>query len=312
MLKGKSVTEKSRARRTTPSMFKPALAQSDIASRQFKYKRLLKQHSDPHFGGAGAECEAIIVIDQLDLIQSFNPAAERIFGFSAAEVIGRDVKHLLLAPSQADHADEFAARRDTGLRKLVGDGREIAGKHENGSTMRLEMSIAEWRDIDGRSRATCFVHDVRSRKSPAPKLQFAGEAAEPARLDAEGANGAFDRKGVLKEYSDRYFAVVDTAVDAIIVADRFGVVESFNRAAEEIFGYSATEVIGKNVKLLVPEFDQAGHDGCLAATRETGERKIIGIGREVLGKRKDGSTAPLELSVAEWRDSDGRQCVDFR
>ena len=110
---------------------------------------------------------------------------------------------------------------------------------------------------------------------------------------------------LLKENSERYQAIVDTAVDAIIVADRFGEVRSFNRAAETIFGYSADEVIDRNIKFLMPEAYQVKHDGYLAAYRDTGERKIIGIGREVVGLRKDGTTVALELSIAEWRDANG-------
>jgi PAS domain S-box-containing protein len=113
---------------------------------------------------------------------------------------------------------------------------------------------------------------------------------------------------LLKENADRYRAIVDTAVDAIIVADRFGKVESFNHAAETIFGYQAYEVVGQNIRNLMPEPYQASHDGYLHAYRTTGTRKIIGIGREVQGKRKDGSTVPLELSIAEWHDIDGHQC----
>jgi PAS domain S-box-containing protein len=117
-----------------------------------------------------------------------------------------------------------------------------------------------------------------------------------------------EHEKILVENSARYFAIVDTAVDAIIVADCFGQVRSFNRSAETIFGYSAAEVIGRNIKLLMPEADRSNHDGYLAAYRDTGMRKITGIGREVLGRRKDGSDVALELSIAEWCDVDGQRC----
>ena len=81
-----------------------------------------------------------------------------------------------------------------------------------------------------------------------------------------------------------------------------------NRAAQSIFGYSAQEAIGRNVRSLMMESERSVHDNCLAAYRGTGERKIIGIGREVIGLRKDGSAVSLDLSVAEWRDIDGQQC----
>ncbi|MDR3460929.1 MAG: ATP-binding protein [Beijerinckiaceae bacterium] len=117
-----------------------------------------------------------------------------------------------------------------------------------------------------------------------------------------------DQAKLLKENSERYQAIVDTAVDAIIVIDRFGTIQSFNRAAETIFGYQAAEVLSRNIKFLMPEAVQAKHDGYLTAYRDTGERKIIGIGREVVGLRKDKSLVTLELSIAEWSDVDGQQC----
>ena len=100
---------------------------------------------------------------------------------------------------------------------------------------------------------------------------------------------------VLRENADRYLAIFDTEVDAIVVADRFGIIQSFNRAAETIFGYASEEAIGRNVRSLMPEPDQSVHDDCLASYRKSGERKIIGIGREVVGRRKNGSDVALDL-----------------
>jgi PAS domain S-box-containing protein len=104
----------------------------------------------------------------------------------------------------------------------------------------------------------------------------------------------------------RYRAIVDTAVDAIVVIDEVGRVEAFNPAAERLFDYVAAEMIGRNVNILMPEPYHGEHDGYLERYRHTGERRIIGIGREVSGRRKDGTTFPLELSIAEWRD-EGRR-----
>jgi PAS domain S-box-containing protein len=104
----------------------------------------------------------------------------------------------------------------------------------------------------------------------------------------------------------RYRAIVDTAVDAIVVIDERGVVNAFNPAAERLFGYDASEIIGRNVKVLMPEPHHDAHDEYLSRYQATGERRIIGIGRQVSGLRKDGSTFPLELSVAEWFSGDAR------
>jgi two-component system, LuxR family, sensor kinase FixL len=94
-------------------------------------------------------------------------------------------------------------------------------------------------------------------------------------------------------------AILETTVDAMITIDARGIVESFNKAAEQIFGYTASEVIGRNVKMLMPQPYREEHDGYIRSYHETGRRNIIGIGREVTGQRKDGSTFPMDLSVSE-------------
>jgi PAS domain S-box-containing protein len=94
-------------------------------------------------------------------------------------------------------------------------------------------------------------------------------------------------------------AVLDGAVDGIITIDDKGIIESFNPAAEGIFGYSSPEVIGKNVNAIVPEPHKKNHDQYIRRYIESGIARIIGIGRETEGERKDGQTFPIELGVSE-------------
>ena len=94
-------------------------------------------------------------------------------------------------------------------------------------------------------------------------------------------------------------AILETTVDGIITIDARGTIESFNAAAENIFGYSAHEAIGNNVKMLMPAPYRGEHNTYIQNYHDTGEKQIIGIGREVTGKRKDGSTFPMELAVSE-------------
>ena len=103
----------------------------------------------------------------------------------------------------------------------------------------------------------------------------------------------------LNESVARARAILDTTVDGVITIDEAGTMESFNPAAERIFGVRAADVVGQNVNVLMPEPYRSGHDGYVRNYLETGVRKIIGIGREVTGRRSDGSVFPMELAVSE-------------
>ena len=118
--------------------------------------------------------------------------------------------------------------------------------------------------------------------------------------DRKVAELALQRANIeIKNHAIRNQSILTSAVDAIITIDSTGVVDAFNPAAKRLFGYSPNQVIGKNVKMLMPEPYRSAHDGYLENYARTGEAKVIGIGREVLGRREDGSTFPVELSVGE-------------
>jgi PAS domain S-box-containing protein len=221
--------------------------------------------------------DGVILIDARGVVLMFNPACEKLFGYSADAVIGENVKMLMPGPYRHEHDRYIANYRDTRDPKIIGIGREVVGLRKDGSTFPMDLSVGEARQ-DGGSIFVGIIRDVTERKS------------------AERA---------LRESAGRMHALIETAVDGAILIDARGVVLMFNPAGERLFGYSADEVIGKNVKMLMPEPYRHEHDGYIANYRDTRDPKIIGIGREVVGLRKDGSTFPMDLSVGEARQEGG-------
>lgn len=215
--------------------------------------------------------EGIVTIDKHGIIESVNPAALRIFGYESDEIIGQNVKMLMPSPYREEHDGYLANYLETGQKSIIGIGREVVGKRADGTTFPMHLSVSEvW--LNDQWYFTGIVQDITQRKLTEEAL---------ARSEA------------------KLRAVLETAIEGIIVIDNTGGIESVNPAAERLFGYSTKELVGQNVNLLMPSPYREEHDGYLSSYLRTRERKIIGIGREVVGQRKDGSTFPMYLSVAE-------------
>jgi len=225
--------------------------------------------------------DAIVVIDAQGLIEVFNPAAERLFGYAEAEVIGRNVSMLMPVPYRDEHDGYLKRYLDEGAARVIGIGREVQGLKRDGTMFPLHLSVGEML-VEGQRKFTAILHDLSSR---------------------------VELEGRLRSTEARWRAIVESAVDAIIVIDGRGHIEAFNPAAERLFGYPEDEAVGQNVSLLMPSPYRDEHDGYLERYQREGSARIIGIGREVTGRRRDGTIIPLHLSVGEMLVAGDRKFV---
>jgi len=216
--------------------------------------------------------DAMLIVDRAGKIVLANEPVARLFGYSIEQLHEMQLENLLPARFRGHHAglrQDFLANSKA---RAMGTDRALFGLRAGGKEFPVEVSLSPLRTDDGWALVMATVHDISERK-----------AAEYA----------------LQESEARMRAIFETAVDAILTIDTEGKIDRFNPAAQRLFGYAAEEVMGKNVSMLMPSPDRERHDGYLKHYQETGQKKIIGIGREVSGKRKDGSIFPMDLSVAE-------------
>jgi len=213
--------------------------------------------------------DAIIAKDLHGTVLAWNRGAERMYGYTATEIIGKPIS-VLIPPDQPNELIDIMARLARGERvehyetvRLTKDGRHLD----------VSLSISPVKDAAGRVvGASTIARDITATKQDIRRL---------------------------RESEARLRSIVEAAVDGIIVIDAHGTVEAFNRGAERLFGYEASEILGRSVKVLMPSPYREEHDGYIDRYVSTGEARIIGIGREVSGRRKDGSTFPVHLSVGE-------------
>ena len=223
--------------------------------------------------------DGIITIDERGIMETVNPAVSKLFCYQPAELIGRNISMLMPSPHRERHDEYIAHYLRTGEARVIGIGREVEGLRRDGTIFPLELALSEVRGSDHR-RFTGIIRDITARK------------------EAEAA---------LRESQSRIQAILDTAVDAIITIDKRGIIESANAAVDRLFGHAPADLIGSNISLLMPSPHRERHDEYIAHYLRTGEARVIGIGRELEGLRRDGTTFPLELALSEVRGGDQRR-----
>ncbi len=212
--------------------------------------------------------DAVVTIDENNCVTFFNEAAEQLWGYSRADVIGKNVKMLVPAMFQTNHDQYVNSNRTTGVDRIVGTSREVQIERHDGTKVWGSLSLSKVR-LDDKIIYTAFVKDITVEKN---------------------ANEVISQ-------------TLEQALDAVVTIDHQNVVTFFNKAAEALWGYSRDEVLGRNVKMLVPAMIQTNHDGYVDANRSTGEDKIVGTTREVTIERKDGDIIFGMLSLCKIRIS---------
>ena len=222
---------------------------------------------------AGATLEGIVT--------DWNRGAEAVFGYTSEEMIGKTVA--VLVPAEDQHEAFESLER-------IKRGEPIAHfetrrRRKDGKIIDVSLTVSPVRDGSGR-------------------LLGAAKVARDITAAKQAQAALVDREAYLR-------SVLETIPDAMIIIDAQGIIRSFSAAAERLFGYPADEIIGQNVSLLMPGPYSEEHDSHLARYAATGERRIIGRGRVVVGLRRDGSTFPMELSVGEAHSGGGQFFTGF-
>jgi PAS domain S-box-containing protein len=213
---------------------------------------------------------AIYMLDLNGHVTSWNAGAQRLKQFMAYEILGH-------------HFREFYTEEEV--------GRGVPERNLETAARDGRFEANAWRRRKDGSRFWANVVIEAMRNEPGQLIGFAkvtSDLSERRRTDQ-----------VIREAGERIDAIIETIVDGVILIDRLGKIQSFNPACRKLFGYEIEEVVGQNVKILMPPHFRDEHDSYLSNYHATGVRKIIGIGREVIGQRKDGSTFPMLLSVGE-------------
>ncbi len=222
---------------------------------------------------------AVSVCAKTALILECNRTVAEALGYKKEELIGRSVFDVYHPDCRKDLKEAFQSFVETGEVHDV----ELQLKRKDGSKIDVDLNVNAIRDAQGNIlRSRSFWRDITERKR-----------AEKALRDSEA----------------KARAVLEHAIDAIVSIDDKSLIRSFNPAAEKMFGYTEDEVIGENVKRLMPEPYRSEHEGYVQTYLATGEKNVIGNVREVVGRRKDGTTFPIDITVGEVRLQDGRRFV---
>lgn len=222
--------------------------------------------------------DAIVTADARGVITTWNPAAGRMFGYEASEVIGESLAELVPERFRSAHDEGLARVVATGETRIIGKTVEVFGLHSDGHEFPIELSLATWLDEDERFFSG-IIRDITERSEMTRALAVSEHRME---------------------------AILESANDAIISIDDRGRVVLWNSGAAEMFGYTSDDMIGEPVTAVIPARFREPHTEGIERVTSGGERHVIGQTVELAGLHRDGREFPIELSLGTWVANDRR------
>ena len=206
--------------------------------------------------------DGIVVINERGIIESVNPAVTKIFGYAPEQLIGHNVNLLMPDPYHSEHDQYLRNYLASGLKKVIGIGREVLGRRSDGTSFPLELAVSEML-VDGSKKFTGIVRDISSRVQA--EMQFR--------------------------------QVVESAPNGMLMIDPQGTITMVNKQVEAMFGYSREELLGQPVELLIPQRFRLNHPRHRTGYFSAPASRAMGVGRELFGLHKDGTEFPVELGL---------------
>ncbi|MCW5800265.1 MAG: Histidine kinase [Nitrospira sp.] len=215
--------------------------------------------------------DGIVVINERGVIESVNPAVTKMFGYTPGQLLGQNVKMLMPDPYHTEHDQYLRNYLASGLKKVIGIGREVLGRRSDGASFPIELAVSEMR-VDGARKFTGIVRDISSRIQA--EMQFR--------------------------------QVVESAPNGMLMIDPKGTITMVNKQVEAMFGYSREEMLGHPVEMLIPERFRPNHPSHRMGYFSAPTSRAMGVGRELFGLRKDSTEFPVELGLNPIDTSKGQ------
>ena len=250
--------------------------------------------------------DGVISINHNKEITFVNSAAEGLYGFSRNELLGQNVKMIVPLEHRTNHDHYIDNNVKTGVNKVVGSSRDLEMTRKDGTKFWGNLSLSKV-NVNGLTNYTAFIKDVTEQINAQLKMK---QDAEEMRAQEEELRQNMEEMEATQEEMKRVMAesekqketlaaVLEQAIDSVITIDENKIVTFINKAAVDMYGFSKEEVLGQNIKMIVPMEHRANHDQYVDNNLRTGVNKVIGSSRDLEMVRKDGTKFWGNLSLSK-------------
>ena len=262
--------------------------------------------------------DAVICINAKGIISFFNVTAENLWGYSRQEVIGENVKILMGGEDEIKHDDYIKNYLTTGKAKVIGSGREVEAKTKDGTFIPILLTLSEAKK-DGESFFTAFIKDLKEHKK---QEEIASKNLEKMKANEEvlkknmtslmtSQQELKNKQHQILKIVNKYEQILEGCSDSVIIMDDKGIISFFNKTAEKFWGYHREEILGRHIRLLLPEKYQALFNDDFGNKDTLDGDKLVGVDKELEIITNDNLLIPSLLTLSEAKTDEGSVYTAF-